>query len=153
MLNKEIIKSINDSVLCWLATVDQDGMPNVSPKEAFLADGDKHLLIANIASPNSVNNIQANSSVCVSFVDVFRQKGFKLKGKAVVLEEKDDLYAEKHQIFLDITNGKYPIKGIIQIEVTEVNPIIAPSYWLFPDTTEQQQIEQAMQTYNVMPRD
>lgn len=27
--------AIETSVLCWLATVDADGQPNVSPKEIF----------------------------------------------------------------------------------------------------------------------
>lgn len=62
MLNQEIINSINDSVLCWLASANNDGEPNVSPKEMFIADGHEHFFIANIASPNSVSNIEANSS-------------------------------------------------------------------------------------------
>jgi len=46
------------SVLCWLATVDAHGQPNVSPKEVFAAFDEKHLVIAHIASPLSVKNIQ-----------------------------------------------------------------------------------------------
>jgi predicted pyridoxine 5'-phosphate oxidase superfamily flavin-nucleotide-binding protein len=64
-------------VLCWLATVDEAGRPNVSPKEIFTAHGDDHLLIAHLASPGSVRNLRARPEVCVSFVDVFVQKGFK----------------------------------------------------------------------------
>ena len=151
MLNEDIKKSIDESVLCWLATVGVDNVPNVSPKQAFMADGDNHLLIANIASPNSVNNIQHNNAVCVSFVDVFKQKGFKLKGTALVIDKSDAIYEEKHTLFSQIACGKFPIHSVIQIKITEVSPIIAPSYWLFPDTTEQQQIEQAMQSYGVKP--
>ncbi|WP_366100586.1 pyridoxamine 5'-phosphate oxidase family protein [Flavobacterium sp.] len=35
MFNQEVIKSIEQSVLCWLATSDEDNFPNVSPKEMF----------------------------------------------------------------------------------------------------------------------
>jgi len=56
--------------LCWLATVSEEGVPNVSPKELFVFEGEKHLLIANIASPQSVKNIQANCQVCVSGINI-----------------------------------------------------------------------------------
>ena len=52
-------------VLCWLATVSEKGVPNVSPKELFIFEREKQLLIANIASPQSVKNIRANpTSLC-----------------------------------------------------------------------------------------
>ncbi len=35
MLTSDIKKYIDQSVLCWLATVSKDGIPNVSPKEIF----------------------------------------------------------------------------------------------------------------------
>ena len=78
MLSPEIISSSRKSVLCWLATADAKGQPNVSPKEIFTFYGAEFLLIANIASPSSVRNIAANPLVCVSFIDIFVQKGFKV---------------------------------------------------------------------------
>ena len=82
MFTDEVKKSMAESVLCWLATVDDDGVTNNSPKEVFVPYGSNELLIADIASPNSVKNIIINPNVCVSFVHVFKQKGFKLKGVA-----------------------------------------------------------------------
>jgi uncharacterized protein len=46
MLNPIVMESIEKSVLCWLATVEADGMPNVSPKEMFMAKDEVTLLIA-----------------------------------------------------------------------------------------------------------
>ena len=34
-LTTEIKKAIDQSVLCWLATVSKEGIPNVSPKEVL----------------------------------------------------------------------------------------------------------------------
>ena len=65
------------SVLCWLATASTTGQPNVSPKELFAVADDEHVVVANIASPTSAKNIRANAQVCLSFVDVFAQKGYK----------------------------------------------------------------------------
>lgn len=66
-------EDLGGCVLCWWATADEQGQPNVSPKEVFAVVDDQHLLIANIASPVSVRNIQHNPKVCVSIIDIFVQ--------------------------------------------------------------------------------
>ena len=58
MLEKKVQERIDTAVLCWLATVDQEGMPHVSPKELFTYDELGCLVIANIASPHSARNIK-----------------------------------------------------------------------------------------------
>lgn len=145
----EIKTSINESVLCWLATVDKNGVPNNSPKEVFLPYSQDELLIADIASPNSVKNIKNNANVCVSFVHVFKQKGFKIKGIAEYFRRGDAKFDELFQCVYPITGTTYPVKGVILIKVENVKPIIAPSYYLSPDLTEEQQIQSALKTYGV----
>lgn len=151
-MNQEVQKAVSECVLCWLATVDSEGAPNVSPKEMFVSDGSDQILIANIASPNSVNNIEFNENVCVSFIDIFKQKGFKVKGRATIIRDSEETYHSKLKLLQQLGGEGFPIKNIINISVTTVEPIIAPSYWMFPETTEQTQIEQSMSTYGVIPR-
>jgi len=149
MLNAQVKKSIDDSVLCWLATVDKNKFPNVSPKEVFSCWDDKYIIIANIASPESVRNIKNNTSVCVSFIDVLVQKGFKAKGEAQILDNQNPVYEEMKSVLEKITNGKYPFREIIAVEVQYVKPIIAPSYSLFPEMTDQQRIDVAKKQYRL----
>lgn len=153
MISSEIKKYIDESVLCWLATSNKENEPNVSPKEIFTYKGDRILLIANVASPNSINNIKENSSVCVSFVDVFIQKGYKLKGTAILINKDDNDFKEKVKPLTDLFTDEFPIKSVIEIEIKKVETIQAPSYFLYPDRTEQFQIESAMRTYKVKPID
>jgi hypothetical protein len=63
MLTEEITDCAGRATLCWLATVDATGQPNVSPKEVFAVFDAQHLVIAHIASPTSVRNIQVNDRV------------------------------------------------------------------------------------------
>ncbi|MFT4203707.1 MAG: pyridoxamine 5'-phosphate oxidase family protein [Chitinophagaceae bacterium] len=151
MITDEVKKYIQKSVLCWLATANGQNEPNVSPKEIFTYKDDTTLLIANLASPNSVANIKENPNVCVSFVDVFVQKGFKIKGTATLIDKDDDDFKEKVKPLTDLFTDKFPIKTLIEIQVTKVASIQAPSYFLYEGTTEQYQIERAMVTYNVGP--
>ncbi len=147
VLTSEIKKSIDNSVLCWLATVSAELIPNVSPKEVFNYYGDNNIIIANIASPNSVKNIKQNENICLSFIDILVQKGYQLKGKARIVKKKEAEFVEMEQVLLKISLGKFPFTSITVIMVESVKPIIAPKYILYPETTEQEQIESAIKTY------
>ena len=150
-MNENLISSIQESVLCWLATVDEHGMPNVSPKEVFTHFDDK-IIIANIASPESAKNIASNGVACISFVNVFSQKGYKVKGSAKVLAENSEEYKECYKLLYKMTGEKFPIVGVLSITVESFHEVVAPSYKLYPGTTEQSQIESAYKTYGVRGR-
>lgn len=149
MLTEEIRNSIKESVLCWLATADENGCPNVSPKEMFMAFEEDKVLIANIASPESVKNIKSNPNVCVSFVHIFKQKGFKLAGEAQIIEGENPSYSKLKEELYSLGGRDFEIKSVVQVTISKVSSIVAPSYWLFPETTESSQIEQSLKTYGV----
>jgi len=152
LVTPELMKNARNSVLCWLASADARGQPNVSPKEIFTFYGAEHLLIANIASPNSVRNIAANPRVCVSFIDVFVQKGFKVSGNARNVFKRDTDYEKWATPLTAMAGPRFPIRSVIVIRVTQCEPILAPSYQLYPDeTTEQAQAASAMRAYGVQP--
>ena len=57
------------AILCWLATVSEEGLPNVSPKEVYAEPSEGVFLIAEIASQAAWNEpvtsgsaIESNSS-------------------------------------------------------------------------------------------
>ncbi|QMU27518.1 pyridoxamine 5'-phosphate oxidase family protein [Adhaeribacter radiodurans] len=151
MITDEIRRYASKSILCWLATVSEEGIPNVSPKEIFTFYDESTLLIAHIASPQSIRNIQKNENVCVSFIDIFVQKGFQLKGKAEIISKFHPDFQTLVIPLATLAGEKFPIAAIIKMEVTRVKQIVAPKYALYPETTEEEQIESAMKTYNVQP--
>ena len=147
MLNTEIKESINKSVLCWLATVSTENVPNVSPKEIFNYYETDRIIVANIASPQTIRNIKQNENVCISFIDILVQKGFQLKGKAKIIGKTDSEFLEMERILTKMTGGIFPFATITEITVGQVKPIIAPKYILYPETTEKEQIESAKKIY------
>lgn len=151
MLSTEIKKSIHDSVLCWLATSSSNNIPNVSPKEVFTYFGDSVILVANIASPQTVRNIKENQQVCISFIDVFFQKGFQVKGSASIIKKADPDFKKFSAPLLEITKGEYPFSSLTTIKVNSVKPIIAPSYILFPEKPDDQRLKEAYKNYGVDP--
>lgn len=150
MFNDEIRDRVRRSVLCWLATADASGQPNVSPKEVFALVGENKLVIAHIASPGSVANIRQQPKVCVSCVDVFEQRGVKLVGSARVVDPVDADFAPLAEPLLAKTHGVFPIRAVIEVCVNRVEPIVAPSYRLVPGTTPATQEAAALRTYGVV---
>jgi predicted pyridoxine 5'-phosphate oxidase superfamily flavin-nucleotide-binding protein len=152
MLHPELQTSAQSSILCWLATVDADGWPNVSPKEIFTVLDPEHLVIANIASPPSVRNIAQNPRVCVSFVHVFVQKGFKVLGTARNVGKTDADFAHWAAPLVAMAGPRFPMHSVIVVRATGVESMVAPSYRLYPnETTEQAQVVSAMRAYRVRP--
>ena len=150
VLTDAVRQAASRSVLCWLATVDAQSQPNVSPKEVWAIADDRHVVVANIASPVTAHNIAQKPQVCLSFVDVFVQKGFKLKGTARNVHVNDPEYAHWAAPLLAQVGQRFVIRSVLLIRVTSVAPIVAPSYRFYPDeTTEASQVLSALQTYGV----
>lgn len=145
-------EDLGGCVLCWLATVDEQGQPNVSPKEVFAVFDDQHLVIAQIASPQSVRNIQHNPKVCISMIDIIVQRGWKLQGHAQYVGASDAAFQTYALPLKALAGEKFKIHGVMLVRVEKVQRILAPSYRFYPDsTTEASQIASAMRAYGVRP--
>jgi len=142
---------IRRSVLCWLATVSTEGVPNVSPKEIFAHDGAETLLIAEIASPVSLRNLRGNPMACVSMIDIFTQKGCKITGPTRILAPDTPDFDTAAAPLLALTGGAFPIRHVFEIRIDTCRPIIAPGYYMRPGTTEESQVAGAMAAYGVRP--
>jgi len=149
MISSEIKKYIDSSVLCWLATSNKESEPNVSPKEVFTTYKNT-IIIANIASPQTEKNIKENTQVCLSFIDILVQKGFQIKGKAQIITSTNPNFDGMKESLEKISHGRFPFTSITQITIEKAKPILAPSYLLYPSTSEADQIKNAKKRYGIL---
>ena len=150
LINDRVKAEINQAVLCWLATIDQDGFPSVTPKQVWGCFDGNTLVVADIASPGSVSNIRRNAAACVSFLDVFRQKGFKLTGNARVVAPNEPDFDVLAANLIAEAGERFQVRNVIALTVDSVKPIIAPSYGLY-QASEAEMLEDSYQTYGVRP--
>jgi uncharacterized protein len=150
-MNSGVVAELENAVLCWFASLGTDGTPNVSPKEIFSAHADGGLVIADIASPVSVKNVRQNPNVCVSFVDVFRQRGFKLIGSARVVDNQEDEFGTFASPLITKAANRFEIKNVLHVRVRRVSWIWAPSYFMFPEQREEERMLEAYRAYGVRP--
>lgn len=146
VLNEQHKRLIEKSVLCWVATVNKDGQPNVSPKEVFELHTNNRLVFAVIASPNTLKNIKQHAKVGVSCLDIWTQKGVQMNGIAEIIDPIDNKFKELEQLLNNKNKGVFKFRNIISIKITEEKTLLAPSYQ-FLETTEEKQIINAEQTY------
>lgn len=150
MLSEEFTRWSESSVLCWLATADENGVPNVSPKEVWAVFDPDHLVIANIASPISARNVNVNPEVCVCFIDIFAQKGVKVMGIAENVLKSNPSFPYWSEKLLAMAGERFPMGSTFVVTIKAVTPLLAPSYRLYPnETTEESQRAAALKTYGV----
>ena len=115
--------------LGFVATVTEDGRPNVSPKGTTTIWDDERLMFADVASPGTVTNLASNPYVEVNVVDPILRKGFRFKGTATVYTA-GDMFERGVRILrgrgsaLDLNR----IRSIVVIEVSSAAPLISPIY-------------------------
>src|ERR687884_471164 len=86
-LTADMQRVLNEQRLGFVATVCEDGTPNLSPKATTTVWDDDHLIFADIRSPQTIANLRANPNIEVNVVDPVIRKGYRFKGVASVLTE------------------------------------------------------------------
>lgn len=71
------------------------------------------------------------------------QKGYQLKSAAMIIEATDKDYDKYKSPLYGMTGDKYSFSSITVISVETAKKILAPSYLLYSDTKESDQIESA----------
>lgn len=128
-LPAKAITQIETWRLGFVATVNADGRPNLSPKGTFIVVDDETIAFGEMRSPNTVANIAHQAEVEVNFVDMLSRNGVRIRGKARIVERGAEFDALSPQFianwgqeFLDMFNA------IIVIPCAEVKPLQSPIY-------------------------
>jgi len=85
----KISKELQDFVkgkLGWVATADQEGLPNVTPKGTIQVLDDNTIIFADLFSLKTRDNLQKNPKVAVTVIDQEKFAGYQFKGKAELID-------------------------------------------------------------------
>jgi len=129
-LSADMQRVVLEQRLGFVATVTPEGRPNLSPKGTTTVLDDEHLVFADIASPGTVANLQANPYVEVNVVDPIVRKGYRFRGTATVYAAGDDSYERGLVALRDRGFATAPerINSIVVIAVTDAAPLVSPAY-------------------------
>jgi hypothetical protein len=135
-------EAIAATALCYVATVNEDGTPNLSPKASLTVIDGSTLGFCNIASPRTVANIRHNPAVEVNIVDIFTRRGFRFKGSATLLKQGAE-FDLVEQRFLDRAGPDYVVLDVVRIAVEAALPVNSPLYSIHPDSD----VDEVRRTY------
>jgi uncharacterized protein len=128
ILTEEMKHFVRRQRLGYVATVCQDGTPNLSPKGTTTVWNDQ-LVFADICSPGTVENLRHNPPVEVNVVDPFLRKGYRFKGVGKVLtegQEFNDIVAFYEE--QGVCDAGKRIRSVVLVEVQEASLMVSPLY-------------------------
>ncbi|MDT0465161.1 pyridoxamine 5'-phosphate oxidase family protein [Streptomyces gibsoniae] len=129
IITEDMRQIVTSAKLAFVATVCEDGSPNLSPKGSVRVYDDDHLVFMNMASPNTVENLRHNPRVEVNVIDFLLRRGYRFKGTAEIHGEGAPVYDWSRQWVLN-THGDpiYPCHEAVLIRVDRVLPVDSPAY-------------------------
>ena len=126
IIESKIKDFVNFQKLGFVATVNSDNSPNLSPKGTVRVWDDENLVFADINSPRTIENLNNNNSIEINVVDPIKRKGFRFKGNAKIISS-GNLYNEIVDYYKK--NGtRNKISSIVMIKVTQVDEVLSPLY-------------------------
>lgn len=115
--------------LCFVASLNDDGSPNVSPKGTVRVWDADHLVFAHVASPRTVANVGRDDRVHVNVVDHFARRGWRFSGRARVSDDPTVVQALRDEY----PGEPYPFDQVVLVRVDEARELLSPSYALGKD--------------------
>ena len=125
-ITNDIKNFLERQKLGFVATVSPDNTPNVSPKGTIFAWDDEHLIFADIRSPQTISNLENNSSIEINVIDPILRKGYRFKGKGTIL--KDDKEYAKILNFYEKKGTKSKINTVVMVKVDILSEVTSPLY-------------------------
>ena len=128
ILTAEMKRIVDEQRLGFVATVDPDGSPNLSPKATFSVIDDHTIGYCEIRSPRTMSNIARGSAIEVNFVDPFTRKGCRFKGRAEVITRGSGGFDDVVKHFSKHGGIADRARSIVVIRVDRALPLISPAY-------------------------
>lgn len=113
--------------LGFVATVNADGTPNLSPKGTVVVWDDDHLLWVDIRSPQTIRNLRERPATEINVVDPLTRKGYRFRGTCRIVEDGIELEAIR-TFYRDERNVTNHIRRAVLVRVTAAEAVTSPSY-------------------------
>ena len=117
-LTQELKDLIETNRIAYVATVDQNGAPNVSPKSTFSILDDETFVFAEIMSTRSRENLLGNPKIALYFYCEETNIGCQIKGEAEMLNS-GQLFDEMSEAL-----GYFDRKAnyVVKVKIAAIHP-------------------------------
>jgi uncharacterized protein len=149
-LDADMRAIVERTILCFAATTNADGSPNLSPKSSLRVHDNEHLLFAKIASPGTVRNLRRDPRIAINCVEIFARRGYRFAGRATIHSSGDPLHVALAAA-VRREHASIPVHDAVLVEVLEAEPIMSPAYTFIAGVTEESLRAAYARKYGVVP--
>lgn len=97
----------------------------MSPKGTLKVVDDRTLAFAEIASPQTLENLRRSPYVDINIMDPFRRIGWRFRGRAEIDDDPDLM-----RFLGEGLGAEYPLRHGVRIHVDETHQLTSPIYWV-----------------------
>jgi predicted pyridoxine 5'-phosphate oxidase superfamily flavin-nucleotide-binding protein len=128
MLTEEMKSIIATYPLGFVASVNRDGTPNLSPKGTFVALNDKQLVFGHIRSPGTMGNIAERPVIEINFLDVLSRKAVRIRGRAFMFRSSAPEFTELFAALSGWKGYTEMMKAVVRVDIDTASLILSPAY-------------------------
>ena len=136
MISQEIKETIKKAKLCFVATINHDGSPNLSPKASLEVWDQCHVIFAHIESFKTIENLKSRPLVAINVVDFIKRKGFCLEGEATIFQHGTPEYDFIAEPIWKNHGPQYPVHCAVKVKVHSAGGLYSPAYKYDDKATE-----------------
>ena len=123
---KDIKNFVNFQKLGYVATISNDGTPNLSPKGTIAVIDESTMVFADTRSPQTMQNLQENPSIEINVVDPFQRSGYRFKGDGKIINDGSEF--DKILDYYTKAGVKSKINSVVLVDVKSMSEVTSPSY-------------------------
>lgn len=127
ILTPDMKRVVEEQRLGFIASVNSDGTPNLSPRGSLAVWDDDQLVFADIASPGTTANLRARPAVAVNVVDPIRRRGYRFHGQARIVDTGAELDAAI-EFYRRRGLSQYAIQAAVFVILTHAAEVRSPIY-------------------------
>jgi len=128
LLTKKVKDYVENTQLCYVASVNDDGTPSLSPKGSLMVLDNNHLVFANISSKGTIENLRKRPFLEINIVNIFKRIGFGISGTTEIMEQGTDEYDFVAKPLWKNHGTNFPVHNVVKIKVLKVREFRSPAY-------------------------
>lgn len=128
MLTDDMKSLIAAYPLGFVASVNKDGTPNLSPKGTFVALNDRQLVFGHIRSPQTMGNIAERPTIEINFLDVLSRKAVRVRGRAYMFARSAPEFTSLFAALAGWKGYTEIMKAVVRVDIEKASLILSPAY-------------------------
>jgi uncharacterized protein len=126
VLSQDACRVVEEQRLGFVATVNADGTPNLSPKGTVAVLDDEHLVFADIRSPRTIANLRTHLAIEINVVHPISRRGYRFRGRATVVD--DGPRFDEIEAFYRARGSTNSFETVAIVEVEHAESVLSPAY-------------------------